>query len=432
MIRNQSLEYHTEASGSIAGGVNSNVRLLGQSPPLCFAGAHGAYLTDLDGNHYVDYALGMGPAILGHAPKVLVDAVARSLERGQLYAGQSRLELDLALRLNRHLPGAELVRLGMTGTEMVQTALRLARAATGRARVVKFAGHYHGWLDNVLTNDITFSVTSLSRTTQALPQTRGQSQSALGDMVVLPWNDLAILRAYADRFGNETAAIIMEPVMCNTGVIPPAPGYLEGVRNLCDERGIVFIIDEVVTGLRLGLRGAQGMFDIVGDLSIFAKALGGGVPIAALTGRHKLMSLIGSGAVNNSGTYNSNVIGLAAAIATVDTLASEEGAVYVRIEALGRSLIDGMRAIAKSRSDNLIVQGYPAVFNTSFGDLASIATVEDYRRCDEARQRRFLAALLERGVRPTARGTWFVSAAHTELEVQTTLAAVHDALDASR
>jgi glutamate-1-semialdehyde 2,1-aminomutase len=430
--RSQSLAYHAEATGLIAGGVNSNVRLLGQGQPLCFARAAGAYLTDLDGNLYVDYALGMGPAILGHAPKVVTDAVAQSLELGQLYAGQSPLELELARRIQEHVTNAELVRLGTTGTEMVQTALRVARAATGRRRIVKFAGHYHGWMDNILTNEVTFLPAAASHTSAARPQTGGQSPGALNDTAVLPWNDIAVVRAYVEGFGAETAAIIMEPVLCNTCVIPPAPGYLEEVRTLCDRHGIVFIVDEVITGFRLGLRGAQGLFGISGDLSIFAKALGGGFPVAALTGRKSLMGLIGSGAVNNSGTYNSNVVGLSAAIATLDVLAAEEGAVYTQIERIGQALIDGMRALAKAGGDNLVVQGYPSVFNTSFGSVPSIVSVEQYGRCDEDRQRRFLPALLEQGVRPMARGTWFVSAAHTEVEVESTLTAVRRALESTR
>jgi glutamate-1-semialdehyde 2,1-aminomutase len=432
LSRRRSLAYHAEASRVIAGGINSNVRLLGPTPPLCFARAQGAHLTDLDGNDYVDYALGMGPAILGHAPQVVIDAMEQSFDRGQLYGGQSPLELELARRLQDRVPGAELVRLGTTGTEMVQTAVRVARAATSRSRFVKFAGHYHGWADNILTNEVTFSAGPPARIESARPQTGGQAMSALADTVVLPWNDLSVLRAYAKQFGAETAAIIMEPVLCNTGVIPPAPGYLEGVRELCDEYGIVFIVDEVITGFRLGLRGAQGLLGVTGDLSVFAKALGGGVPIAALTGRSSLMSLIGSGAVNNSGTYNSNLMAVSAAIATLDTLAAREGAAYLGIGAIGQALMDGMRAIARKSGDTLLVQGFPSVFNTSFGDLPSITSVDEYRRCDEARQKRFLGTLLERGVRPMARGTWFVSTAHTEADVETTLAVVREALDASR
>jgi len=427
----QSHAHHTEAARVIAGGVNSNVRLAG-SPPLCFSRAHGAHLMDVDGNDYVDYALGMGPAILGHAPAVVTEAVARTLETGQLYAGQSRLELELARRLQKHIPGAERVRIGMTGSEMVQAALRLARAATGRSQFIKFAGHYHGWFDNVLTNELTAlpGLTEPSRPAQ--PQTEGQIPHSLTDTVVLPWNDLTTLRTYLHRYGHEIAAILMEPVMCNTGVIPPAPRYLEGVRGLCDEHGIVFIVDEVVTGFRLGLSGAQGHFGVKGDLAVFAKALGGGVPIAALTGREALMSRIGSGAVNHSGTYNSNIMAVAAGIATLDALAANDGAAYERIESAGQSLMDELRALARSMGSNLIVQGYPSVFHTSFGDKPVIGSLEDHRRCDAERQRRFLDALLERGVRPTSRGTWFVSAAHGEAEVERTLDAARGALETIR
>jgi glutamate-1-semialdehyde 2,1-aminomutase len=430
-IRNRSLAYHTDAETVIAGGVNSNVRLLGSAPPLCFAVAQGAHLIDLDGNDYIDYALGMGPAILGHAPKAVTHAVADSLNQGQLYAGQSVLEADLARRLQQHVPGAELVRIGMTGSEMVQAAVRLARAATGRTRLVKFAGHYHGWFDNVLTNEVSFIPGSGADLRNAQPQTEGQSRAALADTVVLPWNDLDTLRGYLQRYGTDTAALIMEPVMCNTGVIPPGVGYLQGVRKLCDEHGVLLIVDEVITGFRLGLGGAQALFKVTGDLAIFAKALGGGIPIAALTGRRALMARFGTGSVNHSGTYNANVPALAAGIATLDALAADRGAAYSRIEKTGRALMEGMRALAKESGDELIVQGYPSVFHTAFGGLSSITSLADYQRCDEPRKKSFLEALTERGVRPTARGTWFVSAAHGDAEVDATLAAVREALSAS-
>jgi glutamate-1-semialdehyde 2,1-aminomutase len=427
----RSRAHHAQASALIAGGVNSNVRLLGGTP-LCFARAQGAHLIDVDGNDYIDYALGMGPTILGHGAKAVIDAVSKSLEVGQLYAGQSQLELELARRLRKHLPGAERLRIGMTGSEMVQAALRVARAATGRKRFVKFAGHYHGWFDNVLTNELTVALAGQDFALSAQPQTAGQALTAISDTIVLPWNDLETLQNYLDRFAGDTAAILMEPVMCNTGVIPPAAGYLEGVRRLCDAHGIVFIVDEVVTGFRLGLSGAQGHFGVTGDLAVYAKAMGGGVPIAALSGRESLMSQIGSGAVNHSGTYNSNIMAVAAAIATLDALSADGGAAYKRIQTVGQALIDGIRDVARSSGNQLLVQGYPSVFNTCFSDGSSVTSLEEYRRCDESRQRRFLEALLERGVRPTSRGTWFISAAHTQAEVDVTLSAVRSALVASR
>lgn len=421
--------HYNEAARHIAGGVNSNVRLPGNSTALCFSEARGAYLIDVDGNRYIDYALGMGPTILGHAPKVVTEAVARSLVDGQLFAGQSRAELELARRLRQYIPGAGLVRIGMTGSEMVQAALRVARAATGRNKFVKFSGHYHGWFDNVLTQEVTFPGDRSPGINRATPSSRGQTPQSLAETVVLRWNDLASLTDYLQLNGNDTAAVIMELVMCNTGVIRAAPGYLEGVRRLCDKYGVVLITDEVVTGFRLGLSGAQGALGVTGDLGIFAKALGGGFPIAALTGRESLMSLIGSGAVNHSGTYNSNAIAVSAAIATLDALAADNAAAYRRIESIGQMLIDGIRAVAKETGHHLIVQGYPSVFNTSFGTRETIDSLEDYRQCDLAKQQQFLGALLTRGIRPTSRGTWFVSAAHTETDVHDTIAAVRDALE---
>ena len=241
---------------------------------------------------------------------------------------------------------------------------------------------------------------------------------------MLPWNNLAAVRSYLEHHGTDTAAVIMELVMCNTGVIPPAPDYLHGVRRLCDEHGVILIADEVVTGFRLSLRGAQALLGVTADLAVFAKALGGGVPVAALTGRQSLLSLIGSGAVNHSGTYNSSIISVAAAVATIDALAANDGAAYSKIERQGQALIEGIRSVAHKTGDNLVVQGYPSVFNTSFSPEREIADLKSYQKCDQPKQQRFLLALLERGVRPTSRGTWFVSAAHSEVEVDRTLAAV--------
>ncbi len=252
----RSIAYDREASAAIAGGVNSNVRLGGT--PLCFARASGSRLFDLDGNEYIDYALGMGPAILGHAPSHVVQAVRDSLEDGQLYAGQHPSELALARLIQAHIPSAELVRIGLTGSEMVQAALRVARAYTGRTHFVKFEGQYHGWFDNVLVN----TSGAAHDVGGPLPfpircQTAGQSLPAVAETYVLPWNDAAALTEFLDRHGSQVAAIITEPMMCNTGAILPRPGYLQTLRSLCDSHRIVLIFDEVITGYRLGLGGGR-------------------------------------------------------------------------------------------------------------------------------------------------------------------------------
>ncbi|WP_217698224.1 aspartate aminotransferase family protein [Novosphingobium mathurense] len=417
--------YHEAARGIIPGGVNSNVRLGGW--PLCFESARGPILVDLDGNEYVDYALGMGPAILGHAPSDLIAAVQASLSSGQLFAGQHRSELDLARLLQRYIPSAELVRIGMTGSEMVQAALRVARAFTGKNGFIKFEGQYHGWFDNVLVN-LTGTPGNGVVPLPVRLQTKGQAEAGTADTHILPWNDLDVVERYLADRGDQVAALITEPVMCNTGVIPPRPGYLEGLRSVCDKHKVVFIFDEVITGFRLGLGGAQGKFGVTPDLSTFAKAFGGGFPLAALAGRREIMSLFASGEVNHSGTYNSNLVSIVAGIATLEQLAANDGEVYRRIDGNGIALIEGMREIAQRRSVNLQVSGYGAVFHTYFADDLEIVDYASHWRADATRQAAFVDALLPLGIRPTRRGTWFVSGAHGSSEIDRTLSAVDEVL----
>ena len=273
----ESRHYHELAKARIAGGVNSNVRLSGV--PICFASGKGSRLTDVDGNVYIDYALGMGPTILGHAPAAVTAEVARTLALGQLFAGQHTLELELANELCACVKSAELVRFGLSGSEMVQAAIRVARAYTGRSEVIKFEGHYHGWFDNVLINQNP----PVDTASNPIPRPRylqsaGQSAHASEDFAVLPWNDTEAVDQYVGANASRIAAIITEPIMFNTGGILPKPGYLEHLRRVTKERDIVLIFDEVITGFRVALGGAQELYDIKPDLSVFAKALGAGFP----------------------------------------------------------------------------------------------------------------------------------------------------------
>lgn len=423
--------YYNEAKSLIAGAVNSNVRLAGAPFPLCFDHAEGAHLFDIDGNRYIDYALGMGPGILGHAPRQVCDAVAKTLSQGQMFAGQHRAELDLARLLNHHIPSAEMVRVGMTGSEAVQAALRLARAHTGRTKFVKFEGHYHGWFDNVLISYAPDTV----KPGETLPSPRapklesqGQVPSVRDDIIVLPWNDADALEQVLDTRGHEIAAVITEPALCNTGAIAPRPGYLEQMRSLTTRHGIVLIFDEVITGFRLGIGGAQQRFGVTPDLSTFAKAMAGGFPVAALVGKRDLMEQFGTGTVNHSGTYNANVPSIVASIATIEALAADGCAALARAEATGEALMSGLRDLAATAGINLKVQGYGTCFNTFFSDTDAVHDYQSYRLTDLARQQAFLAALVARGVRPTSRGTWFVSTAHADTDVAETLAIAKEAL----
>ncbi len=424
----RSKQYHKAACEVIAGGVNSNVRL-GQQP-LCFASASGSKLVDLDGNEYIDYALGMGPTILGHAPPALIEAVGRSLAEGQLFAGQHSSELELARLLQQCIPSADLVRIGVTGSEMVQAALRVARAFTGRPGFIKFEGQYHGWFDNVLINHAGAAADpALGLPFPVKMQTPGQSHPAEADTFILPWNDADAVATFLEAHGDKVAALITEPMMCNSGGILPRPGYLEALRALCDKHGVVLIFDEVITGFRLGLAGAQGRFGVRPDLSTFAKAFGGGFPVAAIAGRRDIMELFANG-VNHSGTYNCNLVSIAAGIATLEELKRDGGSVYDRIESTGTRLMEGIAAIASQHGVNLKVSGFGSVFHTQFTDEAEVCDYASFARGDAKRQKSFIDGLLLQGIRPTGRGTWFVSAAHDQADVDRTLAAVDAVLAA--
>ena len=422
----ESRRYHELARARIAGGVNSNVRLSGT--PICFASGKGSRLTDVDGNVYIDYALGMGPNILGHAPPAVTDEVARALGIGQLFAGQHPLELELANRFCSCVRSAELVRFGLSGSEMVQAAMRVARAYTARPEVIKFEGHYHGWFDNILINNSG----PISGEGDPLPrphhlQSAGQSPQASADVAVLPWNDFEAIDRYVSANATKIAAIITEPVMLNTGGILPKQGYLQHLRRVTKQHGIVLIFDEVITGFRVALGGAQELYDVEPDLSVFAKALGAGFPVSALAGRREIMELFASGRVNHSGTYNANIVSISAALATLQVLSADGQAAYTRINGHGRTLMEGITAAAHQYGVDLQVSGLPSAFHTCFASHP-IHDYTTYSRADHQRLGLFLAALLERGVRPTGRGTWFVSSAHTDSDITSTLDAVGYAL----
>jgi glutamate-1-semialdehyde 2,1-aminomutase len=425
----RSTAYYDDSSQYLAGGVSSNFRMGAKPVPLFFDRGRGSRLYSVDDVSYLDYALGMGPVILGHAPSVVVGAVQDSLLKGQLYAGQHEAELRLARLVSSLVACAERVRFGCSGSEAVQIALRLARAHTRRSKIVKFEGHYHGWFDNICVSvHPELDRSGDSRRPCTVPESEGQDPNAYADTVVLPWNDIAAIEHTLRVSAGEIAGIIMEPILCNTGVILPKPGYLERVRELCFEHGIVLIFDEVITGFRVALNGAQGLLGVTPDLAIFAKAMAGGFPISCLAGRATLMDLIGKGLVMHGGTYNSNVVSVVAAIATLEQLKSEDGAAYDRMNRLGRGLMDGLQRIGDEIGAGLVVQGLGSVFHTYFGGEQQPIDYRSYDATDRPRLSRFVDTLLDCGVRITTRGTWFLSTAHTEADIDETLNAARQAM----
>lgn len=423
----RSEELLERARGVIAGGVNSNVRLTAVPRPLFFSHGRGPRITDVDGNTYLDFVLGQGPLIHGHSHPELLAAASEGMQRGMMFAAQHEAEIRLAEKICSLVPGADRVRFGSSGSEVIQAAFRIAREHTGRRKIVKFEGHYHGWFDNVLISVAPpLDQAGPREAPHAVPGSRGATPSVLEDVIVLPWNDPELLESTLRARADEIAAVITEPVMCNVGCILPREGYLEKLRALCDELGIVFILDEVITGFRLAPGGAQQYFGITPDLCTFGKAMAGGFPIACLGGRRHLMELLTQG-VNHSGTYNANVLVVEASVTCLDLLTREDGAAYRHLFRLGNRLKDGIATIAAELGVAAQLQGPGPMFHLAFTE----APIYDYRsatQADTPRYHRFAAALMQRGVRVLERGLWYVSTTHTDEDIEAALAAVREAL----
>jgi glutamate-1-semialdehyde 2,1-aminomutase len=427
----KSIALYERTRKSLAGGVSSNVRYAATPVPLFFTRGEGARLYDVDGNVHIDYVLGNGPAILGHAPKPVIEAVAASLADGQVFAAQNTRETELSERLTKLLPGAEVVRFATSGTEAVLMAMRLARAFTGRTKILKFEGHYHGWSDQAYIS----ARPSLNEAGPAdapvpVAGSPGMPESVLGDTVVCGWNDLELLRQAMERHKGEIAGVIMEPMMVNGGAAEPAPGYLAGARELCREHGALFICDEVITGFRLGLRGAQAKFGVTADLAVYAKAVAAGFPLAMVAGRRDVMNTLLDKGVMHGGTYNGNVQSMAAALAALDVLEAGDGAVYRDLERCGARLMQGLTALAKKHKVATHVQGAPAIFQVHFTDGPGPRNYRDAVACDRDKAQAFHVAMQEEGVRINPQGKFFLSTAHDDAIIEQTLAAADKVLGA--
>ena len=415
----RSYELHARATQVIAGGVSTAFRAFERPVPLTIVSATGSHLIDADGNDLVDFVCGMGPIILGHGDPGVVAAVTRAASQLQQPSAQSEAEVELAEQLRAIVPSCERLRFGLSGSEAVHAALRVSRAATGRSLVVKFAGHYHGWLDPV------FAATS--QLPPARPETAGQPPSSLSDLVAIEWNDTAGLEALFAGRGGEIAALIMEAYPCNGGVIPAAPGFLERCRELCDAHGSLLVFDEVITGFRVGLGGAQEMLGVRPDLTVMAKAIGNGFPISAFGGRADVMDEIATNRVMHAGTYNGGGISIAAALATTSALAADP-AIYERMRVLGTRLREGLEALGARHGHRIVTAGPGPVFFAWFLDEGDVSTFRDHLGADHARYGRFAAAMLAEGVRLIPAGRWYLSAAHDDADVERALDAADRAL----
>ena len=420
-----------KACGPIPGGINSTARATwsGWDPyPLFVERGEGAYLYDVDGNAYIDYLLGLGPMILGHRPPGVTAAVVEQIQnRGTVFALPTAQEAVLAHKIIAAVPSVEQVRLCNTGTEAIIYSLRLARTFTGRDKVIRFEGMYHGFSDGVYwSKHPHLDEAGSDRHPVAVAQGPGLPKGCGDQLIILPWNDVDALREAVEREGDAIAAILTEPVMCNTGCILPEPGYLEAMREIADSRGIVLIYDEVITGFRLGFGGAQGIYGIKPDISVFAKGLGGGFPIAALGGRRDIMNLVATGTVSMAGTYSANGIAVAAANAALEELAApgKYEALFARCARFYAGLAD---VFARHRLPAYVV-GLGPVLQVWFADKPIRNYRDAARHANHETFRLWWEAMLERNVlfHPGAFENLFVSFAHSDADIDRTLVAADE------
>ncbi len=417
-----------EACEFIPAGVNSTARarFSGWDPyPLFAHHGTGAHLFDVDGNRYIDYLLGLGPMILGHRPPKVTAAVVKAIqERGTVFAMPTEDEITLAKRIVELIPSIEQVRLCNTGTEAVLYSLRLARTFTGRRKVIRFEGMYHGFSDAVYWSKHP-PLTEAGHSQRPVPvaQGPGMPSGVAEHLVILPWNDIGALREAIERHGDDIAAVLTEPVMCNTGCILPEPGYLEAMRELTAARGIVLIFDEVITGFRLNVAGAQGLYGIRPDLSVFAKGLGGGFPVAALGGRKDIMALVADGTVSMAGTYAANTIAVAAAHAALDELTAP--GMYERLYTRCERLFAGIERALYDAKLAAHVVGVGPVLQVWFSEQPIRNYRDAARHANHEQFRSWWEGMLNRGVlfHPHAFENLFVSFAHSDDDIEQTLEA---------
>lgn len=423
---------YEEAKKILPSGASSNVRIHKHEPfPVIFKRGRGSRVWDVDGNEYIDYLLAYGPLILGHSHPAVINAIREQIQKGTMFGTTTELEVEVAKKVASMVPGAEMVSFSNTGTEATMEAVRIARAFTGRDKILKFEGHYHGHHDYVLFSvESPSSVAGLELAPTKLPFYPGIPEDLSHTVIVAPWNNLSALERTLKKYANDIAAVIMEPVMGSSGVIPPADGYLKGVRELTQKHDVLLIFDEILTGFRIAKGGAQEYYGVTADLACFAKALGNGVPIAAITGRRDVMGMIGPGKIGYGGTYNANPLSLAVCNATIEVLSENEGEAFSRMNSMTKKLMDGLQQACEKTGHDSVVQGVGPMFQLYFTRLKKISTYRQSLQCDYEKFKDFREMMLEKGVyfHPDGTERFMLSAAHTNEDIEKTIAAAEDCL----
>ena len=423
----RSEDLFASAQKHIPGGVNSPVRAFRSvgGSPLFIKHAEGAYIIDEDDRRYVDYVGSWGPMILGHGHPEVLDSVRRQLEHGLSYGAPTAMETEMAELVCSLVPSMDMVRMVSSGTEATMSAIRLARGYTGRDTIIKFEGCYHGHADCLLvkagSGALTFGV----------PSSPGVPAAFAQHTLTLPYNDIAAVRETLSTVGKDVACIIVEPVAGNMNCVPPVPGFLEGLREVCDEYGVVLIFDEVMTGFRVALGGAQAHFGVTPDLSTFGKIIGGGMPVGAFGGKREIMEQISPlGPVYQAGTLSGNPLAMAAGLTTLK-LISRPG-FHAELTDYTSRLLQGLQDRADAASVPFVTTQVGAMFGLYFSGADAIQTFEDVMASDAERFSRFFHLMLEQGVyfAPSAYEAGFTSIAHGEAELQLTLDAAERAFAA--
>ncbi|MGD9298283.1 MAG: glutamate-1-semialdehyde 2,1-aminomutase [Thiohalocapsa sp.] len=423
----RSEQFFEAAQRHIPGGVNSPVRAFRSvgGTPVFFESASGAYVTDADGKRYIDYVGSWGPMILGHAHPEIIAAVTARVEKGLSFGAPTELETMMADRVCELVPSIELVRMTSSGTEATMSAIRLARGFTGRDKIIKFEGNYHGHVDSLMVKAGSGMLTLGEPSSPGVP-------AALAELTLtLPYNDAQAVRDTMAKLGDEVACIIVEPVAGNMNCIPPVPGFLEALREVCDQHGSVLIFDEVMTGFRVARGGAQALYDVTPDLTALGKIIGGGMPVGAFGGRRDIMQQISPlGPVYQAGTLSGNPIAMTAGLKTLELLSAP--GFHEALAATTERLTQGMETAAEAAGIPLSTNragGMFGLFFTADGPVTDFAAATS---CNQAQFKSFFHAMLEHGVylAPSAFEAGFVSAAHTDAEIDATLAAAREAFAA--
>jgi glutamate-1-semialdehyde 2,1-aminomutase len=429
----RSREWFARARSVLAGGISSSARSNSAGRldhPLYMDRGVGSQIWDLDGNQFTDYLLAYGSCILGHVPATVLEAVGAQLGTGSMYGTCNTTEVELAEQICAMVPCAELVRYANSGSEAISGAVRAARGHTARTKVLKFEGHYHGWVDVLaVSNRPSAEECGPLEAPANRPHSRGIPAGVYEDVVICPWNEPEILKSVLDAHGSEIAAVIAEPIVANNACTMPGEGYLELVRRECTRRGIVLIFDEIVTGFRIARGGAQEAFGVLPDLAVYSKAIGGGFPIAAFCGRRSIMDAIAANTVKHGGTYNGNPVCAAAALATLRRLAMP--GVIETIAERGEAVAAEINRAARDFGVPCSVQGMGGMFQVVFTpEGRPTRHYRDLMKADVKRFAAFWQALLDHGIHANSSGSacWFVSAAHSVNDVERTGEAVRAAM----